>query len=137
MEEKILVTLPKDVADYIQYMKDKNYTLIGALQITNANLKDKILMTEFLNIADNQEKFARAWLDGYKVEEKNFIVKFKGFSNIYCYLNYARNEKIFSLSSVDESAYFKTKFTKKFLEENGFDWVFNCEGVHIIEVEND
>lgn len=137
MEEKILVTLPKDVADYIQYMKDKNYTLIGALQRTNANLKDKILMTEFLNIADNQEKFARAWLDGYKVEEKNFIVKFKGFSNIYCYLNYARDEKIFSLSSVDESAYFKTKFTKKFLEENGFGWVFNCEGVHIIEVEND
>lgn len=137
MEEKILVTLPKDVADYIQYMKDKNYTLIGALQRTNANLKDKILMTEFLNIADNQEKFARAWLDGYKVEEKNFIVKFKGFSNIYCYLNYARDEKIFSLSSVDESVYFKTKFTKKFLEENGFGWVFNCEGVHIIEVEND
>lgn len=114
MEEKILVTLPKDVADYIQYMKDKNYTLIGALQRTNANLKDKILMTEFLNIADNQEKFARTWLDGYKVEEK-----------------------IFSLSSVDESVYFKTKFTKKFLEENGFCWVFNCEGVHIIEVEND
>lgn len=94
-------------------------------------------MTEFLNIAENQEKFARAWLDGYKVEEKNFIVKFKGFSNIYCYLNYARDEKIFSLSSVDESVYFKTKFTKKFLEENGFGWVFNCEGVHIIEVEND
>lgn len=70
MEEKNLITLPKDVADYLQYMKDRNYTLIGALQRTNANLRDKILMTEFLNIADNQEKFARAWLDGYKVEEK-------------------------------------------------------------------
>ena len=77
MEEKNLVTLPKDVADYLQYMKDENYTLIGALQRTNANLKDKIRMTEFLNIADNQEKFARAWLDGYKVEEKNFLLSLK------------------------------------------------------------
>lgn len=137
MEEKNLVTLPKDVADYLQYMKDKNYTLIGALQRTNANLKDKILMTEFLNIADNQEKFARAWLDGYKVEEKKFIIKFKGFSNIYCYLNYAKDEKIFYISSRDESVYFKTRFTRKFLEKKGFGWVFSSEGVQIIEVEND
>lgn len=137
MEEKNLVTLPKYVADYLQYMKDKNYTLIGALQRTNASLKDKILMTEFLNIADNQEKFARAWLDGYKAEEKKFIIKFKGFSNIYCYLNYAKDEKIFSMSSRDESVYFKTQFTRKFLEERGFGWVFSSEGVQIIEVEND
>lgn len=137
MEEKNLITLPKDVADYLQYMKDKNYTLIGALQRTNANLKDNILMTEFLNIADNQEKFARAWLDGYKAEEKKYIIKFKGFSNIYCYLNYAKDEKIFSMSSRDESVYFKTKFTRKFLEEKGFGWVFSSEGVQIIEVEND
>lgn len=26
---------------------------------------------------------------------------------------------------------------KTFLEENGFGWVFDSEGVHIIEVEND
>lgn len=137
MEEKNLITLPKEVADYLQYMKDKNYTLIGALQKTNANLKDKILMTEFLNIADNQEKFARAWLDGYKTEEKIFIVKFKNLGDVYGYLNYEREAKIFKLSSVDESAYFKTHFTKTFLEENGFGWVFDCEGVDIIEVDND
>lgn len=77
MEEKNLITLPKVVADYLQYMKDKNYTLIDALQRTNANLKDKILMTEFLSIADNQEKFARAWLDGYKAEEKNLLLSLK------------------------------------------------------------
>lgn len=137
MEEKNLVTLPKDVADYLQYMKDKNYTLIGALQRTNANLKDKIRMTEFLNIADNQEKFARAWLDGYKVEEKKFLIKFKNLGDVYSYLNYDTEEKIFKLSSKDESKCFKTIFTEKFLGENGFGWVFNCEGVHIIEVEND
>lgn len=117
-------------------MKDKNYTLIGALQRTNANLKDKILMTEFLNIADNQEKFARAWLDGYNVKEK-FLIKFKNIDYVYGYLNYERETKIFKLSSKDESKYFQTIFTKKFLEENGFGWVFDSEGVQIIEVEND
>lgn len=137
MEEKNLITLPKDVADYLQYMKDKNYTLIGALQRTNANLKDKILMTEFLNIADNQEKFARAWLDGYKVEEKKFLIKFKNLGDVYSYLNYEIEAKIFKLSSKDNSVYFQTIFTKTFLEENGFGWVFGSEGVHIIEVEND
>lgn len=71
------------------------------------------------------------------MEEKIFVVKFKGFSNIYCYLNYARDEKFFSMSSVGESTYFKTHFTKTFLEENGFGWVFRSEGVQIIEVEND
>lgn len=137
MEEKNLVTLPTEVADYLQYMRDRNYTLIGALQRTNANSKYKILMTEFLNIADNQEKFARAWLDGYKVEEKKFLIKFKNLGDVYGYLNYEREAKIFKLSSVDESTYFKTHFTKTFLEENGFGWVFDSEGVQIIEVEND
>lgn len=51
-------------------MRDRNYTLIGALQRTNADLRDRIRMTEFLDIADNQEKFALAWVNGYKREEK-------------------------------------------------------------------
>lgn len=137
MEEKNLVTLPKDVADYLQYMKDENYTLIGALQRTNANLKDKIRMTEFLNIADNQEKFARAWLDGYKVEEKKFFVKFKNFDGDNSYLDYSCKEKIFNLRNKIETKVNKTHFTKEFLEKNGFGWVFNSEGVELIEVEND
>lgn len=137
MEEKNLVTLPDEVADYLESMRDRNYTLIGALQRTNADLKDKIRMTEFLNIADNQEKFALAWINGYKREEKKFVVKFKNLGDVYSYLNYEREAKIFKLSSKDNSVYFQTIFTKKFLEENGFGWVFNSEGVQIIEVDDD
>ena len=137
MEEKNLITLPKDVADYLQYMKDKNYTLIGALQRTNANLKDKILMTKFLNIADNQEKFARAWLDGYKVEEKKFLVEFKGFSEDNKYLNMYLDTEYLFISSRVEIDNVKTKFTKEELKKLGFGWVFDCEGVELIEVYND
>ena len=118
-------------------MRDKNYTLIGAFRIANATEEEKKLMNEFFSSTNNQEKFARAWLDGYKTEEKLYMVKFKNFGNVYSYLNYEKETKIFKLSSVDESTYFKTHFTKTFLEENGFGWVFDSEGVQIIEVEND
>lgn len=134
MEEKNLVTLPDEVADYLESMRDRNYTLIGALQRTNADLKYKIRMNEFLNIADNQEKFALAWINGYRREEKKFVVKFKGFSDVYCYLNYDNEEKIFSLSNIDESVYFKTHFTKKFLGENGFGWVFDSPLTEVWEL---
>ena len=137
MEEKNLVVLPGKVAKYLEYMRKDNYTLLGALSVRANDKYAKNLIGDFFGSKYNQEKFARAWLDGYKTEEKNFIIKFKNLGDVYGYLNYEREAKIFKLSSKDNSVYFQTIFTKKFLEENGFGWVFNCEGVHIIEVEND
>lgn len=138
MEEKNLVGVSVKVASYIDYMKSKSYSLIGAINVVDGNSEEEEkFISNYLTKNDNQEKFALAWVNGYKVKEKEFIVKFNGFSNVYCYLNYANEEKIFSMSSIDESICFKTHFTKTFLEENGFGWVFNSEGVKIIEVEND
>lgn len=135
MEEKNLVTLPDEVADYLESMRDRNYTLIGAFKRTNATEEEKKLMTNFFITTNNQEKFALAWVNGYKRKEKKFVVKFKNFGNVYSYLNYEKETKIFKLSSEDESEYFQTKFTKEFLKENSFGWVFNSEGVELIEVD--
>lgn len=118
-------------------MKENNYTLKGALNVVIEQGKTKKFMDNYLGYGTNQEKFALAWVNGHKREEKFYIVKFKNLGDVYGYLNYEGEAKIFKLSSVDESTYFKTHFTKTFLEENGFGWVFNSEGVHIIEVEND
>lgn len=137
MEEKNLVILPEEVVEYLEYMKRNNYTLIGAFKKAGGTDVMKKYMDDYFIISSNQEKFALAWVNGYKVEEKNFLVKFKNFGDVYCYLNYDKEEKIFKLSSKDESKYFQTKFIKKFLEENYFDWLFNCDGVELIEVEND
>lgn len=137
MEEKNLVVLPGKVAKYLEYMRKGNYTLLGALGVRANDKYAKNLIGDYLGSKYNQEKFARAWLDGYKTEEKKFLVKFKNLGSIYGYLNYDREEKIFKLSSKDEAKYFQTKFTKKFLEENYFGWLFNCDGVELIEVEND
>lgn len=135
MEEKNLVILPGEVIAYLEYMKRNNYTLIGAFKKAGGTDVMKKYMDDYFIISSNQEKFALAWVNGYKREEKKFVVKFKGFSDVYCYLNYDNEEKIFSLSNIEESVYFKTHFTKKFLGENGFGWVFNSEGVELIEVD--
>lgn len=137
MNEKILVTLPEHIADYLEYMKSFKYSIMGALNMTTSKYVSDGVVRGWLDDSNNQEKFVRAWLDGYKVEEKKFLIKFKNIGAVYGYLNYDREEKIFKLSSKDESKYFQTKFTKKFLEENYFGWLFNCDGVELIEVEND
>lgn len=137
MEEKDLVKLPDEVAQYLEYMKRNNYTLLGSLKVSCVTGKFTDYMDDYFSVGSNQEKFALAWINGYKVEEKNFIVKFKNLGDVYSYLNYEKEAKIFKLSSKDNSVYFQTIFTKKFLEENGFGWVFNSEGVNIIEVDND
>lgn len=135
MEEKNLVTLPDKVADYLEYMKENNYTLKGALNVVIGQGETKKFMDNYLEYGVNQEKFSLAWINGHKREEKFYLVKFKNLGNVYGYLNYEREAKIFKLSSKDNSVYFQTIFTKKFLEEADFGWVFNCPGVEVKEVE--
>lgn len=137
MEEKDLVKLPDEVAQYLEYMKRNNYTLIGSLKVSCVTGKFTDYMNDYFSVGSNQEKFALAWINGYKVEEKKFLIKFKNLGDVYGYLNYEVEAKIFKLSSKDESKYFQTQFTREFLEKNSFGWVFNSEGVNIIEVEND
>lgn len=137
MEEKNLVSLPNEVAEYLEYMKGNNYTLKGALNVVLDIGEPKKFIDNYLEYSKNQEKFALAWVNGYKREEKFYLVKFKNLGNVYGYLNYEREAKIFKLSSKDNSVYFQTIFTKKFLEENGFGWVFDSEGIQIIEVDDE
>lgn len=74
---------------------------------------------------------------GYEVEkETKYRVKLKGVDENNRYLN--RNiestmEFLFSLKK--ENKKYKTKFTRKELEDADFGWVFSCEGIEIEEVE--
>ena len=137
MEEKNLIILPEEVVEYLDFKKEKNYTLKGVLNVVISEGRIKKFMDNYLEYGKNQEKVTLAWLNGYKMKEKNFIVKFKNLGDVYSYLNYDVEGKIFKLSSKDESKYFQTKFTREFLEKNSFSWVFDSEGVNIFVVEND
>lgn len=82
--------------------------------------------------ANNQDIFARAWLDGYEVEEESkYIVKVKATGQ--CLGKYYINNEMLSprFTYTGRNA---DSFTRKELEEADFSWVFDCEGIEIEEV---
>jgi hypothetical protein len=73
---------------------------------------------------------------GYEVEEeKRYIVRLKNIREDRETLNCEKRLKIWNFSSEEETTLFRTKHTRKQLEEAGFGWVFDCEGVEVEEVE--
>ena len=85
---------------------------------------------------ENYDIFARAWLDGFEVEqEKRYLVKIIGITNYNSYLNYYKAENQWTIESRMETDAIRTEHTKKQLEEAGFGWVFDCPGIEIEEVE--
>lgn len=134
------VVVEQFVADWIKYCKNTNVTLVRALLVGEidfynyANQKDFKMLKEFLKVKDNQELFARAWLDGYEVEkEKRYIVKVKGAYLNSCLIFEKINKKWF-FSSIHEIDHQRGNHTRKELEDAGFGWVFDCPGVEVEEV---
>lgn len=131
LDEPQKVKVPQCVADWIEVCKahltSSLYTAMNPnFMKENKQSFDLIL---WIKKTSNQDLFAQAWLDGYEVEEeKRYLVKIKA-SNQYI-MNNPDENAIFFYSS---RAY--SKLTRKELEEAGFGWVFNCEGVEIEEVE--
>ena len=124
LDEPQPVKVPQCVADWIEECKEKGDLSLGsAIQLPCPEIY------EWLMDWKNQELFARAWLDGYEVEkEKRYTVVMKETKQpLYC--NAMDKKLFFSMGGL------ATKFTRKQLEEAGFGWVFNCEGVEIEEVE--
>lgn len=142
--ERDKVTIPQFVADWIKYCKNTGVTLVRALLVEEidlynyANQKDYKKLKEFLKVKENQEIFARAWLDGYTVEkEKRYYVRFKWIEESYSYLTLIKHLNAWTLSSIKLDKKFRTEHTKKQLEDAGFGWVFDCPGIEIEEVENE
>ena len=131
-EEKVVI--PKFVADWIEECKNDDFHLFGAMEVISLNQKK---LDYWFREDDNMELFARAWLDGYEVEEeKRYYVRFKGMeSGDFNYLNFIKFQHAWVLSSIKLDKKFRTEHTKKQLEEAGFGWVFDCEGIEIEEVE--
>lgn len=142
LDEPQKVQVPQFVADWIEYCKNTGLTLKQALMLgevyfySYANQEDFTKLKEFLKVENNQELFARAWLDGYQTEkEKRYIVKVKGVEKGYDYLNYRISLDSWFFSGESEPLDFRTKHTRKELEEAGFGEVFNSPLFEVEEVE--
>ena len=132
LDEPQKVKIPSVVAHWIGYAKGWNKGLYYAL----SNASDEVLEWLCVDKLKRQEIFARAWLDGYEVEkEKRYLVRIIGINNYNSYLNYHKREDEWTIESEMETNAIRTKHTRKELEEAGFGWVFDCEGIEIEEVE--
>ncbi|EJA0882986.1 DUF1642 domain-containing protein [Listeria monocytogenes] len=69
VEEQERIVVPQFVADWISQCKQEGYDLSWSINYDDSDMPYEIF--EWLNpTADNQELFARAWMDGYEVEKE-------------------------------------------------------------------
>jgi hypothetical protein len=127
------VKVPQFVAEKIEYFKKTgDWDLFQAMD----DLFEHTKTCEWLEVKNNQEKFALAWIFGYEVEkEKRYVVKVKGICGNHETLNREKHSKKWLFSDREDNSLYKTKHTRKELEEANFGWVFDCEGVEVEEVE--
>lgn len=98
LDEPQPVKVPQFVADWIEEKRDMGWKL--AQMLLQAGLNEQYGRW----VVDNQELFARAWLDGYEVEkEPKYTVMVKGISGYGRYLNKALLSKEYFLHQKTKS----------------------------------
>ncbi|VLU78736.1 phage protein [Streptococcus pneumoniae] len=134
LDEPEKVVVPQFVADWIRKCKMFKHFAVSlsfALQPIvweENNLSDKCI--DWLMDANNQELFARAWLDGYEVEEeKRYLVTLKNRQPL---VKSQSGSTLYFSQDITARNY---KGTQKELEDANFGWVFDCPGIEIEEVE--
>ena len=121
------VKVPQFVADVIEGAREKSPELEDALHYAWGNGTKEF--TEWYQKKSNRDLFARAWLDGYEVEEeKRYFVKITAAEQ---YLVRVEDENFLGFLQ----SRLRSKFTRKQLEEANFGWVFDCPGIEIEEME--
>ena len=141
MVERDKVKIPQFVADWIEYCKFTHVDLQHALIIGDvyfynyANQQDFSKLKEFLETENNQEIFARAWLDGYEVEEKRYRVKMKAIKSNSQYLVFGQLSETWWFGSAEQIGNVKSEHTHTEIEDAGFGEVFNSPLFEVEEVE--
>ena len=124
--------IPQVIAEYIEQKKNEDYHLLGAMTEIRSHKNKEI--DDWFYTDDNIELFAQAWLDGYEVENR-YRVKMKGIVNALSFLSYHKKADMWTVTDINNSNRHRTHHTRKELEDAGFGWVFDCEGIDIEEVE--
>ena len=132
MVERKKVKVKKFVADWYEEHKDEfEYNVWDWLSSKSELGKIDSKFAFWLNDVDNKpiQTLVNMHQFGYEVdEEKGYLVKIKA-SGQYIMKNPDENVIFF----YSKRAY--SKLTRKELEEAGYGWVFNCEGIEIEEVQ--
>ena len=130
LDEPEKVKVPQFVADWYEEHKDNLEYDIWEY-VLHWGEQQKSEFYEWMNYASNKpfQTLANMHQFGYEVEkEKRYWVKLKAVDQ---YLVSAKDEKFLGFLQ----SKLRSKFTRKELEDLGFGWVFDCEGIEIEEVE--
>ena len=125
LDEPQPVKVPQFVADWIEEAKKSCETVVEFFGYKFSNIE----MIKYLKNKERINLVARAWLDGYEVEEEERYTVVTKATKQPLYYNAMDKKLFFSMGGL------ATNFTRKQLEEAGFGWVFDCEGVEVEEVE--
>ena len=140
LDEPQKVVVPQFVADWYEEHKDDFEFNIWDW-VAYSDESEKLENKEFNSwINDSEGNPIQTLVNmhqfGYEVEkEKRYLVRVKGIDGYGRYLNKASSSKTYCFASEIEKYGYKTKHTRKELEEANFGWVFDCEGIEIEEVE--
>ena len=133
IDEPEKVKIPEFVADIIEEYKGKNAPIMDIFDEKYSNKRYHNWLMRSLNAYD---RAARAWLDGYEVEkEKQYRVKMLGVNEECECLVFGELSNTWKLRSLGSFGELRKHHTRKELEEAGFGWVFDCEGIEVEEVE--
>ena len=140
LDEQKPVKIPQFVADWIESSKQEKRNLRNALN--NGSEKMRLWLLD----QENYDLFARAWLDGYTIEEeKKYKITLLNRNDGDLYLvnqnadlanKYGHFSPVVLLftkcTNFSEKCY---ELTKKEVVSYDFGWVFDCPGIKIEEVE--
>lgn len=127
--ERDKVAIPQFVADWIEECGTKEKSLLTAILYTPEKVNS------WVGDSDNQELFARAWLDGYTIEEKRYKVKMKAIKSNSQYLIFGQLSGTWWFGSAEQIGNVKSEHTHKELEDAGFGEVFNSTLFEVEELE--
>lgn len=125
LDEPEKVKVPQFVAEWIEEARKacKDVVELFEFDFTNDEVGKWFMQERPFDLV------ARAWLDGYEVEEEKRYTVVTKATKQPLYYNAMDKKLFFSMGGL------ATKFTRKQLEEAGVGWMFDCPGIEIEEVE--
>lgn len=141
LDEPQKVTVPQFVADWYEENKDDFEIALFRCIDHIPSVYDEGDLNEFEEwIIDGETKPFQTLVNmhqfGYTVEkEKRYLVKVIGMSKFYECLNFDTTENRWKFFDCDNTKTYRTHHTRKELEDAGFGWVFDCEGIELEEVK--
>lgn len=137
LDEPQKVKIPKFVAECIEYAQASDWDLEDVFQSIANELDTSEISVWFYSKSENMDALASAWLYGYEIEKKRYLVKIIGITDYNSYLNYHKEEDKWTIESSMDTDTIRTKHTSEQLELAGFGWVFDCPGIEVKEVKDD